>query len=446
MPRRAHALRTRLLWWLMAAVSLAAAVQASVAYHSALGQADEIFDYHMQQVALSLRSGLPLTANPQRGRLPTSSEDDDFVVQVWSANGLPVFQSVDLPTLPQQAVLGYSDTRLGTTEYRIFALASPTHVIQVAQDMSVRRDIARRLAWRTLMPVAVMAPVLMLMVWWVVSSSLAPVSRAREQLAQRQPDDLSEIDPTGLPDEVRPLISELNHLFERLRQAFDAQTRFVADAAHELRSPLSALKLQVQGLQRARDEPSRERAASRLVAGIDRAARLVEQLLNLARQQAHQTRAEPAQATDLSALAADMVAEAAPAAFARQIDLGLPRADTGRLDGHPDALRMLLRNLVDNAIKYTPPGGRIDVQVLREPGRLSLLVDDSGPGIAAADHEAALARFHRLPEASDGPAQGSGLGLAIVKAIADLHAAQLSLAHSDALGGLRVRVDFPVSG
>jgi two-component system OmpR family sensor kinase len=445
MVRPSHALRTRLLGWLLAAVSLTAGAQAWVAYHTALGQADEIFDYHMQQAALSLRSGLPVTANPQRGRTPVTSEDDDFVIQVWSANGQPVFQSVDLPTLPQQAVLGYSDTRLGKVEYRVFALASPTHVIQVSQDMSVRRDMARRLAWRTLMPIAVMVPLLMLMVWWVISSSLAPVARVREQVARRQPEDLSAINETGLPEEVRPLIRELNQLFARLRQAFDAQTRFVADAAHELRSPLAALKLQVQGLQRSHDEGSRERAAARLVSGIDRAARLVEQLLSLARQQARLSQAEPAQAVDLSALAAEVVAAAASSAFDRQQDLGLSQADAGQIAGHADALRILLRNLVDNAVKYTPAGGQIDVRVQRQGHALRLVVEDSGPGIAADEREQALARFHRLPAASEGAAEGSGLGLAIVQAIADLHHAQLTLGHSDSLGGLLVGVQFPAS-
>jgi two-component system, OmpR family, sensor kinase len=442
-PAPAHALRTRLLGWLLAAVCATAAAQAWVAYHSALGQADEIFDYHMQQAALSLRSGLPVTANPQRGRVPTSTEDDDFVIQVWSARGEPVFQSVDLPTLPQQAVLGYSDTRLGGTHYRVFALSSPTHVIQVAQDMGVRQAMARRLAWRTLMPLAVMVPLLMLMVWWIIRNSLAPLARVRAQVARRQPQDLSEVSEAGLPEEVQPLIHELNQLFARLRLAFDAQTRFVADAAHELRSPLAALKLQAQGLQRARDEATRERAAARLVGGIDRAARLVEQLLSLARQQAQLSEGPPAQAVDLRAVAAEGVAAATRTALERQHDLGLSQADEGEVSGHVDALRMLLRNLIDNAIKYSPPGGRIDVRVQRLEGAMQLVVEDSGPGIAAADREQALARFHRLPSATAGTAEGSGLGLAIVQAISEGHGAGLVLGHSDTLGGLAVTVRFP---
>ena len=246
--------------------------------------------------------------------------------------------------------------------------------------------------------------------------------------------------------EVAPLAHELNALFARVRQAFDAQQRFVGDAAHELRTPLAALKLQVQGLKRADDAPTRALAVTRLNAGIDRATRLVDQLLVLARQQASATAGTPPAPVALAALAGQAVADAAALARDRGIDLGLGQADHTPVPGHAQALEIALRNLVDNALKYTPPGGTATVAVHRDGPVLWLSVDDSGPGIAEDQRDRVLDRFSRVAGADDGAAgpTGSGLGLAIVKAIAELHHARLALDRSPALGGLRVRLGLPL--
>ena len=437
-----HSLRTRLLGLLLLAIVVSALAQGVVAYGTARAEADQIFDYHMQQMAMALRPGL--TA---RGALPPDvdveeAENFEFMVQVWTADGLRVFQSARRAALPQRAVLGFSDVQAQGTTYRVFSLQTRSQVVQVAQDMAVRREMARTLALRTVAPIVVLAPLLMLVAWAVVSSSLAPVQRVRRQVATRQADDLSEVGAHDLPDEIRPLVNELNLLFARVRQAFEAQKSFVADAAHELRSPLAALKLQVQGLQRAGDDATRERAVQRLNAGIDRATRLVEQLLVLARHQAG-TAAAPAQPVSLAEVARMAVADAMPAAQARGMDLGVPQADAGEVDGHAEALRILMRNLLDNALKYAPEGGTVDLSVRREGASLVLAVEDSGPGIAEEERERVLDRFHRVPGTE---APGSGLGLAIVKAIAELHGAALRLGRSDRLGGLRAEVEFRARG
>jgi two-component system OmpR family sensor kinase len=300
--------------------------------------------------------------------------------------------------------------------------------------------MASTLALKTVAPIAVMAPLLMLIAWWVVSASLSPVSRVRRQVATRQADDLTEVSEAGLPEEIRPLVRELNLLFSRVRQAFDAQKSFVGDAAHELRSPLAALRLQAQGLQRATDDATRQVAVGRLTAGIDRAARLVEQLLMLARQQTSAATGIKLQPVNLSEIARLAMEDTASAAKARQIDLGLGHADEGEIAGQSETLRILVRNLVDNAIKYTPPGGIVDLEVHRFVDRMMLTVDDSGPGIPEQDRERVLDRFYRVAGTET---TGSGLGLAIVKSIADLHGATLSLSSSPRLGGLRVEVRFP---
>lgn len=437
--RATRSLRARLLGWLGAAIALAVALQAGIAYRTARAEADELFDFQMQQMALSLRTGLPLTVTP--GGLAVDGEAlEGFVVQVWTLDGVPIFRS-GLRALPERAVLGFSQLTYGGSTWRVFAVASRSHVIEVAQDMAVRRAMAGTLALRTIAPIALMAPVLLLLMGWVVGSSLAPLARVRGQVAARRADDLTPVGEEDLPDEVQPLIQELNLLFSRLQQAFEAQQSFVADAAHELRSPLAALRLQAQALGRTADAPTRERAVERLLAGIDRATRLVEQLLVLARQQASAVQGAPAEAVSLAEVLRLELADAATAARTARVDIGLVHEEELTIAGHRDALRILVRNLLDNAIRYTPAAGRVDVALQRDGGQLVLTVDDSGPGIAPDERVRVLDRFYRV---AGTPTTGSGLGLAIVKSVAELHGAMLRLEQAPELGGLRVALRFPL--
>jgi two-component system OmpR family sensor kinase len=439
-----HSLRGRLLWYLLAAITIAALAQASIAYRTALHDADQIFDYHMQQMALSLRSGTPLSNTEAQRRLEAQAEsgstnNDDMVVQMWSPDGVQVFHSVSRAKLPQRAVLGFSNVKANNTVYRVFSIQTENQTVQVAQDLAVRRNMAGNLALRTLGPIAVMMPILMLVVWWVVSGSLDPVARVRSQVASRQADDLSPVSEAGLPDEVRPLVQELNLLFGRVKTAFDAQQTFVADAAHELRTPLAALRLQAQSLDRAETLEARKLAVSRLTAGIDRATRLVEQLLVLARQEASAATGTVSKPVDLADLARRTVADLAGVAAAKGVDVGIQHADPATVEGQPDALHILLRNLVDNAIKYTPSGGTADISVRSREGKVVVTVEDSGPGIPPDERERVFDRFYRV---AGSEAAGSGLGLAIIKAIAERHGATLALGQSERLGGLSATVSF----
>ena len=438
-----HSLRGRLLWFLLAAITIAAVAQATIAYRTALHDADQIFDYHMQQMALSLRSSTPLSNDEARARQEAESAggNDDMVVQMWSPDGAQMFHSVSRARLPQRAVLGFSNVRANSTTYRVFSIQTSNQTVQVAQDLAVRRNMAGNLALRTLGPIAVMMPILMLVVWWVVSGSLQPVARVRSQVASRQADDLSPVSDTGLPDEVRPLVQELNLLFGRVRTAFEAQQHFVADAAHELRTPLAALRLQAQSLDRADTPEARQVAVSRLTAGIDRATRLVEQLLILARQEATAAEGTAAKTrpVDLADLARRTAADLAGVAAAKGVDLGLQQADPASAAGQADALNILLRNLVDNAVKYTPGGGTVDISVLSGAGTVAVQVEDSGPGIPPDERERVFDRFYRV---AGSEAAGSGLGLAIIKAIAERHGAVLTLGSSERLGGLMATVTF----
>ena len=447
-----HSLRSRLLWFVLVAILLAAVLQAATAYRSALQQADTMFDDHLQQVARSLRSSIPL------GSLLADGEGDtdfDLYVQIWGKDGTQLFRSTH-SALPPRAVLGFSDVEANGSRYRVYSLQAPLQTVQIAQDLSARTARAQALAARAVLPFVLLTPLLMLAVWWVINRSLAPIERARRDVARRAADDFSPLADTGLPDEVRPLVDELNLLFGRVRSAFDAQKNFVADAAHELRSPLTALKLQAQALRQADHsdghtddhQATHEADVARLNQGIDRAIRLVEQLLILARAEASTqpvpgldaptTPVSPVDLTDVIQLA---VADVLPQAGLKHIDLGLS-GDTPtqpvRVTGQSDALRMMLRNLLDNAVKYTPASGQVDVSLRIEGEHCVLSVDDSGPGIAPEDRARVFDRFFRATDVAH--ETGSGLGLAIVKVIAAQHGAAVTLEQSARLGGLLVQV------
>ena len=310
-----YSLRRRLLASVMTAIVVAALFQAASAYRGALQQADEMFDYHLQQMAYALRNGTPNRFEP-----PEPDFDADYEVQIWSANGVQLFQSHH-NRLPPQAVLGFSDVQQNGTRYRVYSIQTPAQTIQIAQDLSARQARARALAVRAMLPMATMAPLLMLALWWAIRHALKPLERTRQQIATRAADDLSPLPAEGLPDEVRPLVHELNLLFDRVHSAFHAQKSFVANAAHELRSPLTALKLQAQALGRAQDGPTRDIAVARLHQGIDRAIRLMNQLLVLARQESAAD--APAERLNLQDLVRQVVEENLPQAQERQQDLGV---------------------------------------------------------------------------------------------------------------------------
>lgn len=440
--RTSHSLRSRLLWFVLAAILLATALQAITAYRGALQQADALFDDHLQQMARSMRSGVPLGLPLAEGG---SESGFDLYVQIWGPDGTPLFRSTHTE-LPPRAVLGFSDVEANGNRYRVYSLQTPSQTVQIAQDLDDRAARARALALNAVLPFVLLTPLLMLAVWWVITRSLAPVERTRREVARRAADDLSPLANEGLPDEVRPLVDELNLLFGRVRSAFETQKNFVADAAHELRSPLTALKLQAQALRRTDADPAaREAAVARLNQGIDRAIRGVEQLLLLAREEAGSGQAPGAAGrADLQQVVKLAVADVLPQARNRNIDLGLagnPSAqETPEVSGQAEALRILLRNLLENAVKYTPTDGRVDVSLDEQQGQPVLTVEDSGPGIAPENRLRVFDRFFRASDTAQ--ETGSGLGLAIVKAIADRHGAALVLGRSERLGGLKVEVRF----
>ena len=439
-PKPAPSLRARLTGALLLAVLAFAALQAAVTYRTARAETEALFDAQMQRIALSLSGSLGAGALSDDAPAADTPAAREMIIQIWRADGVMLYRSPQGRLLPPQTVIGFSDTVAGGEPYRIYALRTATQVVQVAQQTEARGRMAGQLALRAVLPVALLAPVLMLIVWWVVGRAIGPIERVRRQVAARRPDDLAPLPTAGLPAEVRPLVGEMNGLLTRLSAAWDALTHFTADAAHELRSPLAALRLQAQSLQRAPDDATRAIATERLLAGIDRATRLVEQLLALARQEGAGEGAELV-SLDLTALARNALADAEPEAARHAIALTLD-APTAHVVLRADeaALAVLLRNLLGNALRHTPPGGQVRVGVREEASVIDLTVEDSGPGIAPDERARVVDRFYRVPGT---PGHGSGLGLAIVRAIAERHGAALTLDASPTLGGLRVMLRWP---
>ena len=435
-----NSVRARLLVWLLGGVLLVGAVGGWFVYRNALAEADIFFDYHLRQTALLL-SDQPVEylLNPD---LPQASADYDFVVQVWTLNGVRVYLSRPHAVLPAITTIGFSTAATSEGRWRVYGVQAPTKVIQVAQPMRVRERQAVDLALRTLTPFVLLMPMLVLFIWFAVGHALEPLKRLTLLVKARRVSALDPLPDDHLPGEVQPLVGALNDLLGRLGAALERERGFMADAAHELRTPLTALHLQMGTLARAANETERADAMEKLSAGVQRAIRLVEQLLSLARQE---PRAEVMRKRlRLDDLAREVVAEMVPLADARQIDLGISASQPAFVVGDPDSLRTLIRNLVDNAVRYTPIGGTVDVSV-HESGTPNntgavLRVVDTGPGIAPDERLRVFDRFYRPPGTAP---PGSGLGMAIVKAIADLHSATITLDNGPDGHGLAVTVAFP---
>ncbi|ALD93726.1 sensory histidine kinase in two-component regulatory system [Cupriavidus gilardii CR3] len=466
-----RSIQRTLLWWLALGLLAGIAAATALIYGQARQEANALFDYQMRQVALALPSqfngpALPSLSPP----LPPGTDnlfrsDEDVVIHIWDGTGRSLYLSHSRPSLPPRAELGFSNVRTDDGEFRIYSVQLGPAVVQIAQPMSARREVAARMALRTVAPLLLLLPLLGWMVWLAVGRGLRPVREIARQVGKRDANALSPLAVAEMPAEIAPLTEALNLLLARLSDAIDTQRAFIADAAHALRTPLTALQLQAQLVERADSEPARREAVGNLRDGLERLTHLVTQLLTLAR---HEPGAAVAgqQPVALRELAATVVGEMTQAALDRNIDLGLDASGDGDGDGDdggngrragdagagdaagltvqgdPDALRILLTNLIDNALRYVSAGGKVDVRVQRaDAGRVALIVADNGPGIPPEQRARVLDRFYRLPDA---PSGGSGLGLAIVDEIAQVHRATLSLEDNEP--GLRVRVVFPEAG
>jgi two-component system OmpR family sensor kinase len=437
-----NSIRRTLLLWLLAGLAAIALAASGVTYLTARREVGQLLDLQLKQLAYSTRID-DLLRGRRPGfdarKAPPNAGVTELVTQIWDRDGVLVYWSQPGMGLPVPATEGYSTIRHDGRDWRVYTLVQGTHALQVAQAQDERAAIATQTALRTLVPFAALIPFFGVLIWVGVGRGLEPLDAMSKAVSKRRPNALAPLPERALPDELQPLAASLNGLLERLSDALASQRRFTADAAHELRTPLAALKLQVD-LARRTSEP-REIAAALddLEAGVARASHVVEQLMTLARVEPEamaQTRTQ----CDLVALAKEAIVARAALAANKSIDLGLARETPAVVDGDPASLGVLLSNLIDNALRYTPRGGRIDVSVERDDRGVTLSVADTGPGIPADARERVFDRFYRGEASGE---TGSGLGLSIVKRVADAHQATIALDAPPQGTGLVVRVRFP---
>jgi signal transduction histidine kinase len=428
-------IRARLLIALLVLVALISLLAAGVTYRRVLSETSTLFDYQLRQMALSLRGQISLAP---RIEIPPDQDDTDFVIQIWDVYGARTYLS--RPGLPMinQTVLGFADLSLQGEAWRAYGLQTANGVIQIAQPARVRESLARSAAERVVIPLVLLLPIMIAAVAWIVSRGLLPLRYVTTEVQRRDVRSLRPLGIENLPSEIEPLVGELNRLLARLQKAFEAQRAFISDAAHELRSPLTALRLQLQLLDRAPDESARTEARGRLGAAVERAIHLAEQLLALARSEPQDAAGDMAP-VDLAAAAAEGITDTHELALSRGIEMSLDTPGNISVRGDAPALRTLVRNLVDNAVRYTPPHGSVQVRCRATAQGALLEVSDTGPGIPAQDRDRVFDRFYRRAAAQEG---GTGLGLAIVKSIAERHGANIALNEAPG-GGLHVSVTFP---
>jgi len=436
-----RSIRRWLLGWLIVGFAVMSSVAAFGIFQKSREEAGELFDYELHTVALSMPADVQRAISAEQPSPDAESiADDRLTIEIWDAAGALVYRSPDAPP-PQRFAPGFHTAPRGDEAWRVFGLREPGgRFVQVAQPMSIRNDLALRLASHTLWPIFVLLPVTIVFVLWVVSRGLSTVGRLSKSLGTRSIESLEPLPEVGrMPVEVRPLVDALNDLLGRLASALQAQRTFVADAAHELRSPLAALKLQLQAAVRDGSLRGDERTLARVEGRLNRLIHLVQQLLTLAREDAQV--ATVMRPVSLRQIGEQVVGDLSLLAEANGIDLGLEcRGEQDPGDryvvlGEQHALSIMLANVVDNAIRYTPPGGTVDVVLRRANGSVAFEVRDTGPGIAADELPRVFDRFYR-GSATQG--QGSGLGLAIAQHIAQRHHVALTVTNNADGPGLTV--------
>ena len=430
-------IRRRLLVSMLTGITLAVALAGAASYVKAREEVNELFDFQLKQLAQSFRNPTfgPLSA----AKALKSEEEDDIVVQVWDKNGTLDFSSANGVSPPAIKTPGFGTVSWRDETWRAYLIRDQDRLIQVAQALSARRDMSADFALRNLLPLLFLIPVLALLIWFAVGRGLQPLRAITTSLGKRDPDALDPLPQANLPREVQPMVVALNALLARLGRALESQRQFVADAAHELRTPLAALQLQADILERSDADDNRKVALRELQVGLTRSGRVVQQLLAMAKLEPRG--AQPMfSSVDLSHTVKLVVTEHARRASSAHIDLGTVCGENVMVMGDQHQMQVLLDNLLTNAIIYTPPGGKVDLIVYRQYNAAVLEIKDTGVGIPADERERVFDRFYRAVE-NDQP--GSGLGLAIVKKIVDLHNATITLTDGDRHRGLRVTICFP---
>jgi two-component system, OmpR family, sensor kinase len=436
-----RSIQRTLVLWLAGGLALGIAAVLGATYFFAYLELSRVFDSELKQIAEAVRLSEGPTDVP---RLRIARPGFGFSVRAYNESGRVYFETA-LPSLPQDVpklfTEGFSTMHTASGEVRVYTHVEPEGIVQVGQLESIRAALARELSLRMAMPALLLVPLLAGLVALVLARGLAPLQQTSRSVSDRDAKRLDPLPTEDVPLELLPLIRQINALLERLADSLETQRRFIADAAHELRSPVAALALQAQVAQRVHPGEAREAAFAELMQGIARAGRLVEQLLDLARLEPGAR--EPLRRIDLAELAREVVGAHAVRAEAVNVDLGADAPLPAFMIGAESELRSLVNNLVDNALRYAPPESEVTVTVRQASSAIELSVVDSGPGIPAEDRERVFERFQR---AAAGSTRGGGLGLSIAKAVVERHQGRIALDDANPgrnPPGLAVRVTLP---
>jgi signal transduction histidine kinase len=446
-------LRRTLLGILLSLTITVWGVSAVVVYLNADTESHELFDQSLAETGHLLLS-LAEHEMQERGvhsahrfaDVSTRRDNTYLLFQIHDADGQLIYKNTGAPDQPFLALNsqpGYGWIQLQGQRWRSYVVWNDSHTLQmqVVEPDTHRRDITGRFTYQLLAFALAIAPLLVLGIWWTVNRVFNSLRHYAHQLTQRRPGDFSALSPQGAPAEILPLVAALNQLFVRVSQTREREQRFTADAAHELRTPLAAVKTSLQVWRRARNADERQEAETALSDSIERASRLVTQLLALSRSEPETSAVQALPRTDLSAWCRAQTAEwqhdIAQAGHTLTTDFQTVYTGMDAI-----SMSMLMRNLIDNACRYTPAPGHLHLRCGEQQGQAVLEVSDSGPGIPAAQRSQVLERFVRLSDAS---IPGSGLGLSIVANIAQAHGASLHLLDGNDGQGLTVQLRFPLS-
>jgi len=428
-------IRQQLLIGLMSGMVVTIIAVCIGTYMKVRHETNELFDYQLKQIVRSFPANMTLQQTETADKHPGKK----IVVQVWDKYRSMVFTSNPARNLPLYDKRGFFEVQVAEKNWRIYSEENSQQVVQVGQLILDREKIEISLALRSLIPFLILIPTLALLIWIVVGRSLQPLTRLATALGERSADALHSLDTNGYTPEMMPIVNAINALFFRVDSSIQLQKMFVADAAHELRTPLAALKLQLQLVERTTDEEERKSGIKKLHERLNRAIHLVQQLLILARQ-SDLDEQKIDQNISLPKLARQVVSDFSLLAENKNIDLGVDvNGEDIVIRGNPDSLRIMLGNLVDNAIRYTPKDGCVDVSVIKESQSVILRVSDNGMGIPIVERERIFDRFYRCEGSGE---SGSGLGLAIVKNVADLHHATITVSEPITGKGLIFAISF----
>lgn len=422
--------------WLFGLLTAMSVLAGIVAYTLDRDEVDESLDGQLRQLALTIGSS-DIPRDVSRADGVSLDPEDAFMVTIWGSDGQP--RSSDLSFITARpAGTGYTNFEVGGEMWRGYARASRERTVLVAQRLVVRQEFAANSAWRAILPIAALIPLSLVLVGWVVTRVLRPLNEVTNGLQQWRRSRTNPLPLTGVPDEIMPLALATNDLISRLQAQLEFRERFISDAAHELRTPLTALRLQAENLAGSAGSAEQAALVGEMSDGVRRMSKIVSELLQLARADSSAPTPNPV-AVDLGDAIRACLQDLVPIAREKEIDLGLVSSASEQVLADPDELRILIGNLVENAVRYTGRGGTIDLSVERSESEIVFEVRDTGPGIAPDDLDRVFARFVR---GSETHTEGSGLGLPIVRAIAERYAARVTLLNRRDRSGLIARVTF----